>query len=257
VIRFLDYHLRGIDNGFTSEPPVQYYTMGDERWKSAPAWPPPGGVSQSFFLGDDRLLTTEMPAAPSAADRYQVDPAATTGDGSRWGLIVGTGLKRGYPNRRDADKRLLTYTTAPLRRSLEVTGHPVVHLFLSATATDGGVFAYLEDVRPNGEVRYLTEGELRLSSRKLGVSPILSDPVPFHSYMRVDGEPLTPGVATEVVFDLLPTSFVFRAGDAIRLAIAGADAGTFAAPLPPGGLVYDILRERSHPSRIELPTYER
>src|SRR5207237_5276460 len=36
VVRFLDYQLRGIDQGFSSEAPVQYFTMGDERWKSAP-----------------------------------------------------------------------------------------------------------------------------------------------------------------------------------------------------------------------------
>ena len=255
LIRFFDYHLRGEDAGFSGQAPVQYYTMGEERWKSARVWPPPGAVWQSFFLAPERLSSQQPAAVESADDRYQVDEMATSGPGSRWGLIVGTGTRRGYTDQRDRDRRLLTYTTPPLQEDLEVTGHPIVRLFLSANAVDGAVFAYLEDVRPNGEVRYVTEGQLRLIHRKLGTSPIEGDPVPFRSYRRADGRPLVPGEVTEVAFDLLPTSFVFRAGHRIRLGIAGVDAGFFDAPLPVSPLVYEVHRDQPHPSRLDLPTY--
>jgi putative CocE/NonD family hydrolase len=256
VIRFFDYQLRGLDPGFTADAPVQYYTMGEERWKSARVWPPPGARVRSLFLGADRALTTQPSVNETAADRYVVDTQATTGSGSRWGLIVGTGLRRGYTDRREADRHLLTYTTPPLSEDMEVTGHPVVHLFLSANATDGAVLVYLEDVRPNGEVRYLTEGELRLRHRQLRASPIAGDPVPFHSYLHADEQPVVPGDMIEVVVDLLPTSYLFRAGDAVRLAIAGADTASFEVPLPSSGLIYDIHRDRVGASRLELPTYQ-
>jgi putative CocE/NonD family hydrolase len=254
LIRFFDYHLRGIDNGFGADAPVQYYTMGEERWKSARVWPPPGVRWQSFFLDADRRLAPQASSAESDRDRYRVDETATSGFGSRWGLIVGTGVRRGYKDRRDSDRRLLTYTSPPLRESLEVTGHPIVHLFLKANAADGAVFGYLEDILPDGEVRYVTEGELRLIHRKIAPSPLERDPVPFRSYRRSDSRPMVPGETTDVTFDLLPTSFLFRAGHAIRLAIAGADLGSFAEPisLPP---VYDVLHDRSHLSRLDLPTY--
>ncbi len=59
---------------------------------------------------------------------------------------------------------------------------------------------------------------------------------------------------TEVVFDLLPTSFVFKRGDRIRLAIAGASDGVFTVPLPASGpLVYTMHRGGSSPSRLDLP----
>lgn len=255
LIRFFDYHLRRVDDGFSGEAPVQYYTMGEERWKSARVWPPPGAAWQSFFFAPERLLSSQPAAVQSASDRYQVNETATSGPGSRWGLIVGTGIRRGYANQRDRDRRLLTYTTEPLQKDLEVTGHPIARLFLSANAGDGAVFAYLEDVRPNGEIRYVTEGQLRLIHRKLGTSPLEGDPVPFRSYRRADGRPLVPGEVTEVVFDLLPTSFLFRAGHSIRLAIAGVDAGFFDAPLPVSPLVYEFHRDQPHPSRLDLPTY--
>jgi putative CocE/NonD family hydrolase len=260
LIKFFDHHLRGAADDFDSDAPVQYYTMGEERWKSARVWPPPGAVRQSMYLAPQRLLSGQPPTVESAHDRYQVDEAATSGAGSRWGLIVGTGIRRGYSVRRDRDRALLTYSTQPLPEDIEVTGHPIVRLFLSANATDGAIFAYLEDVRPTGEVQYITEGELRLIHRKVGTSPLPGDPVPFHSFLRADGRPLVPGEVTEVDFDLLPTSFLFRAGHAIRLAIAGVDAGVFDAPLPStplpsSPLIYDLYRDWSNPSRLELPTY--
>jgi hypothetical protein len=229
--------------------------MGEERWKSTKVWPPPGAVWQTLFFAPERRLNPQPAAVQSATDRYQVDETATSGPGSRWGLIVGTGIRRGYADQRDRDRRLLTYTTQPLQQDLEVTGHPIVRLFLSANANDGAVFAYLEDVRPNGEVRYVTEGQLRLLHRKLGTSPFEDDPVPFRSYRRADGRPLVPGEITEVVFDLLPTSFLFRAGHRVRLAIAGVDAGFFDAPLPVSPLIYEVHRDQPHPSRLDLPTY--
>ncbi|MBI4519207.1 MAG: CocE/NonD family hydrolase [Gemmatimonadetes bacterium] len=273
MIRFFDYHLRGIDRGFTADSPVRYYTMGDERWRSADVWPPPGAVSKTLYLApDDRLVNDQQPGTSSeqrsgsngqratsdethGVDIYQVDEQVTSGSGSRWGLIVGTGNKRGYDDRREVDRRLLAYTSRPLERDLEVTGHPLVRLFLSANATDGAVFVYLEDVQPNGEVRYVTEGQLRLIHRQLGTSPIERDPTPFRSYRRADGRPLVPGEVTEAVFDLLPTSFLFRAGHSVRISIAGADAGIFDAPLPVSPLIYEVHRDGRHPSRIELPAY--
>jgi hypothetical protein len=255
LIEFFDYHLRGIDDGFSSEAPVQYYSMGEELWKSTTVWPPPGAVLHSLFMGAEKSLTRQASGVHEVQDRYQVDEAVTSGSGSRWGLIVGTGARRGYGDQRERDRRLLTYTTPPLEDALEVTGHPVVRLFLSANARDGAVFAYLEDVRPNGEVRYVTEGQLRLIHRALGSSPLKGDPVPFRSYRRADGRPLVPGEVAEIVFDLLPTSFVFRAGHAIRLAIAGVDSGVFDAPLAASPLIYNVHRDQLHPSRLELPTY--
>lgn len=257
LIRFFDFHLRGIDSSFSSDAPVQYYTMGQERWKSSRTWPPPGAVWQPLYLGSARRLGRESPNGGETEDRYQVEPVNTSGLGSRWGMIVGTGVKHGYGDRREASQRLLTYTTAPLERALEVTGHPRVRLFLSANATDGGVFVYLEDVAPNGRVRYVTEGQLRLLHRQL-LRPVTADAIfPERSYKRANGKPLVPGGVTEVVFDLLPVSYEFPAGHSIRVAIAGADHLKFSTPMLANPLVYQVHRDSAHPSRLELPTYQK
>jgi putative CocE/NonD family hydrolase len=268
MLRFFDYHLRGIDDGFTTSQPVRYYTMGEERWKLAETWPPPGGEWRSYFFAPDNQLSLEASAVGAAGDAdraagpgstsydtYEVDESVNTGTGSRWGLIVGTGDKREYKDRREIDRRLLTYTSPPLETAIEVTGHPIVRLYLSANASDGAVFVYLEDVHPDGEVTYVTEGQLRAIHRQLATSPIDNDPVPFHTFLRADARPLVPGEVAELVFDLLPTSFLFQEGHSIRVAIAGVDAGQFAAPLPVSPLMYAVHRDLIHRSRIELPTH--
>jgi hypothetical protein len=50
---------------------------------------------------------------------------------------------------------------------VEITGHPVVTLYVTSTAKDGAFYVYLEDVDENGKVTYVTEGQLRPLHRKV------------------------------------------------------------------------------------------
>ena len=68
---------------------------------------------------------------------------------------------------------------------------------------------------------------------------------------RDDAEPLVPGEPAELTFQLWPTSVLFRAGHRIRVAIAGADAGTFER-LPAEGTP-TIRVEVAGASFLELP----
>lgn len=254
LLRFFDHHLRGIDTGLTGEKPVHYYTMGEERWKAADRWPP-RAEPRAFYLAPLRTLAPVARPGLGAADRYPVEPLAATGMTTRWrSLIRGIGGEP-YPDRKERDAALLAYQTPPLAADLEVTGHPVARLFLSSTVEDGAVFVYLEDVEPGGRVRHVTEGVLRLLHRKLGDGPPLyRSPAPYRSFARQDGAPLPPGEVAEIVLDLLPTSYLFRRGHAIRIAIAGADRDYF-APVPADGRapVLTLYRDATRPSRIELP----
>jgi len=138
---------------------------------------------------------------------------------------------------------------------LEVTGHPLVTLFVSSSACDGNLFVYLEDVDKAGKVRYVTEGELRVLHRKVRNEDESSPhrtPVPYHTFRREDAAPLVPGEVAELTIDLQPTSYRFKQGHAIRLALAGADKDFFA---PLSGEPPDLTFHRGtpYPSRIALP----
>ncbi|CCC26927.1 conserved hypothetical protein [Mycobacterium tuberculosis variant africanum GM041182] len=228
LLRFIDHHVKGADTGIGSEPPVHYFTMVENRWKSADTWPPPA-TTQSYYLSADRQLRPDAPDCDSGADEYVVDQTAGTGERSRWRSQVGIGGHVCYPDRKAQDAKLLTYTSAPLDHPLEVTGHVVVTLFITSTSSDGTFFVYLEDVDPRGRVAYITEGQLRAIHRRLSDGPPpYRQVVPYRTFASGDAWPLVPGEIARLTFDLLPTSYLFQPGHRIRIAIAGADASHFA-----------------------------
>lgn len=155
-----------------------------------------------------------------------------------------------YPDRAQADERLLTWDSPPLTSDVEVTGTPTVTLHLTSSATDGAVFAYLEDVAPDGTVTYLTEGQLRASHRRTGTGlPPYETYGPWHTYHSADLEPLVPGAATTLAFTLWPLSARCARGHRIRLALAGADAGLFRRIPAEGPATLRV----AHTSRLDLP----
>jgi putative CocE/NonD family hydrolase len=164
-----------------------------------------------------------------------------------------------YPDRETEDKKLLTYTSAPLKADLEVTGSPVLTVEMASTTTDGAIHAYLEDIAPSGQVIYLDEGILRVIHRK-EVDPkgLLYEPLgPAHSFLRADSEPMIPGEVATIRFSLLPTSVLLRKGHSIRIALAGADASLFQRYPVTGNPTWTVYREAERSSFLELPVKSR
>jgi putative CocE/NonD family hydrolase len=233
-----------------------YKTMGEEGWKRTTQWPLPETQMVPWYFREDGGLSRESPEA-AGADQYQVDFGHTTGTRNRWATNNGAGDVV-YPDRREADTRLLIYTSEPLVEDLEVTGHPALTLHLSSTHEDGAVFAYLEDVAPDGRVRYIGEGQLRLLHRKISEEqPPFVTAGPYHSYKEADAEPMVPGEVAEVTFALLPTSVLFKRGHRIRVALGGADADTFARVPVEGTPEWTVERSPPRPSHIVLPVIPR
>ncbi len=258
LARFFDLHLRAVDREVSDEAPVHYFTMGEERWKESPTWPPPGTATRSLHLQADNRLG-EHDSTREGRDRYVVDRTATTGVWSRYGrhLSGGMGPAR-YPERAKADRKLLCYTSSPLAEDVEVTGHPLVTLSLACDTDDAALFVYLEDVAPDGTVLAITDSCLRLSARRVGGDPPYEQLGVWRDGTSVDAEPVTPGEAMELALDLLPTSWLFRSGHAVRLAIAGADVDNFvmvpeAGPAP----TFEVFRGGPHAARLDLPVMPR
>lgn len=145
-----------------------------------------------------------------------------------------------------------TYTTVPLQADLEVTGHPVAHLWVTSNTEDADFIVYLEEVHPDGHSQYVTEGKLRASHRKLSEPPYDFLGLPWHRSFEADVMPLPEG-PVELVFDLLPTSNLFDAGNRIRVTVSGADddsVNVLRFTPPP---VLTVYREPERASRIVLP----
>jgi putative CocE/NonD family hydrolase len=264
--RWFDYWLKGIDNGMMKEPPIHYYVMGVQRkkaWRTSNQWPLESHKSTRFYFNkgktgsidsvNDGFFTTETPTAHDAFDSYTLDYTTTTGKNSRW---VAVDEVHDYPDMRSNDRKALTYTTSSLETEGEVTGHPVVHLWLTTDAPDLDVFVYLEEVDRGGKSSYITEGTLRASHRKLGRAPFNNLGLPFHSHYKSDLMPIPAEEPIELVFSLLPTSYRFPKGSRIRITVAFADADNFETPVLNPAPKIKLLRDMNHLSFVQLPIAE-
>jgi putative CocE/NonD family hydrolase len=245
---------------------LHYYTLNEGTWRTTTGWPVPGTRMRRLDLAAGHTLTWRLarPTAPAGqsgqagqADLLTLNRTAGTGPLDRWNTNF-TGEPVVYPNRAAVDRKLLSYTTAPLPGPVRVTGLGRVTLTVTGLrgASHGALYAYLEDVQPDGRVVYVTEGELALADRALAPrrdSPAwrkLRTPRTFASGSAAPFPLHRPG---RITFDLLPTSVLFRPGDRIRITIAAADPSSFQLLPPDGQASYLIGDSTAQPSYVELP----
>jgi putative CocE/NonD family hydrolase len=144
---------------------------------------------------------------------------------------------------------VLTFTTPPLERAVEVTGPVVVHLWACSSAPDTDFVARLVDVYPDGRAYNLTDGIIRARYRD--------------SPLGGQASLLEPGRAYELHIDLWATSNVFRVGHRIRLQITSSNfprwdrnpntGHAFGADAELRLAEQTVLHDADHPSHVVLP----
>ena len=177
-----------------------------------------------------------------------MDYSASVWPAPRWSL------EATYPEDLSAnDAKGITYTTPPLTSTVEVTGHPVVRIWVSADVADADLFVYLEEVDAKGASHYVSEGSLRASLRATADPGYDYLGMPWHRSFAADAAPLPKGEPVELAFDLFPTSNLFEAGHRIRVTVTGSDKANALTPeqTPPPRLV--LHREAGRASHIVLP----
>lgn len=253
VLKFFDYHLKKKQNGLYDEAPVHYYTMGEEQWKTSSVWPPIGIVNQSFYFASNNQLLMRSEGKEKDYDTYIADNTAGTGKNTRSeSLVFMLTSSKLYDSRTERDKKLVCYNTLKLQEDIEVTGHPLITLFIDADTSDAGLFVYLEDIDEAGKVHYITEGIFRAIHRNSKGDNGYKDIVPSYTYLKNMASPLKPGEIAKVEFDLLPVSHLFRKGHSIRIAISCVDTDHY-KKLTPDGTKIKIYRSALYSSNIMLP----
>ncbi len=243
-LRFFDHYLKGVDNGIEREPRVYYYTIDappEARWRFSETWPPKAAAPQAFYLVEGGLAP--QPGA-AGGDARKVDYGlACPVFPMFWPCVL--------------DRYGVTYDTPVLTTPLTVTGAGVVHLWVSLDQPDANVFAYVEDVAPDGKAEVVTHGRLKVSHRALSTPPFPAPPgTPWRSDAAKDARPAPLGEPVELVMDLLPTSKVFAAGHRMRFTVTGADPRqrniaevAAAGPAP----TITVRRGGAHASFVSLP----
>lgn len=270
-LRWFDYHLKGIKNGITNEPPIHYYTFNapaGREWKFTSQWPLPNQRMTKYYFSDgptmtsasvnDGSLAAAPPKASDAKDTCTVDYSIKAFEEGSVDKFRENNRTWDGDMEKSLDSKGLTYTSLPLNSDSEITGIPVLHLWASSTSTDGYFFAFLEEVDGKTKVsHYVADGMMRASHRALSEkSPWTDLGMAYHRCYDIDNQPLTPGQPAELVFDLYPTSYIFRRGNRIRITITGSlqsnYAGMIEAPPPRISIFHDTDRA----SYLDLPVIE-
>jgi putative CocE/NonD family hydrolase len=223
-LRFLDYWLKGTDNGVMAEPPIHLFVMGVNGWYNFEDWPPDGARTVPYYLhsegkaavkNEDGLLST-APPAEEVADVFDYDPCnpVPTLGGNH---SAGSG---GIRDQRPIEARddVLVYTSAPLKHDLAVVGSVSLKLYISSSAPDTDFVARLVDVFLDGYAMNICEGILRTCYREGREKPVL----------------MAQGEVYELTISLGVTANVFRAGHRIRLDITSSSFPRFARNLNMG-----------------------
>jgi len=246
-VQWLDHWLKGADNGVEQAPRVILYVKGVDRWRYEADWPIPDAHVARLFLQaghsgttdslNDGALTAQSAAGPSATLPY------TPGSGPALPVLLSATVGRPAGDQRAAERKVLTWTTAPLPVAAEVTGYPHVSLWASSSTNDGDMVFSLNDVAADGTSTQVIQGYLNVPHQAS-----LSDP-----------KPLAPGQAQKIDADLLPTAYVFQPGHRLRLALAGAASVAPGLPFPqgpgpnPAAFTWTVMQDAEHPATLALP----
>jgi uncharacterized protein len=253
---------------YEAEPPVRLrFDVGAGAAPGTPvagftapeaSWPVPGTTEVDYYLGARGELTTQPPAAGSAADQFDYDPAAypATSATSEHATSVISALSPSYRWKPVPAGKALAYVSAPLAQDTVMAGTGSVDLWVRSTAPDVDFEVTLSEVRPDGRETYVQSGWLRASQRTLDAAastPLL----PVQTHTEADAAPLPKGEYTMLRIPFYPFAHAFRAGSRLRIVVQ-----------PPGGnrpawafdaLRYDhpvtnlIARSGAFASKVALP----
>jgi putative CocE/NonD family hydrolase len=251
--RFFDHHLKGVDNGVDHEPAYTWRLQNapdDRHWITSDKLPGVDVDRTAFFVaaagdresGNNSGKLAETSPAAEFTEMFQVD--FKVGEQEYFSFWPTPDTERG-----------LSYQTPVLAMDQTMTGFPVADIWISADREDVNVFAYIDDVAPDGSAEVVSFGRLMASHRKTQTAPYNVFDLPWHSGLSGDTEPLKKNAAARLRFSMLPNAWVFKAGHKIRMRIAGADprqrnlAEIATDPAP----VITIHSNMDRPSAIYLP----
>lgn len=247
---WFDTFLKGEQTGLLDTlPRVRYFRMGDNTWRTASSWPPPGAGPLTLYLtsggranslnGDGRLVRA-LPRA-AARDTFSYDPMNPVPSYGGNVCCTGNAVQAGSFDQRKMEERpdILVYTSDPLPEGIEVSGPVQVTLHVSSDAPDTDFTVKLIDVDTEGRAWNLDETIQRMRWRE--------------GYDKPETR-MEAGKTYKVNLGPLNTSNFFAKGHRIRIEVSSSNFPRFDRNLNTGGRNYDektgrIARNAVHTGR--------
>ena len=264
LLPFYDHYLKGKKNKWAERPNVRLHVGGRNEWREEDEWPLKCAKFQHFYLNErtsksvtsvnDGLLTTDAPKANGGSTSYDYTAP-------NWKL----GTVGFSPQGPDPVRGVLTFTTEPLKKHLEIVGPIILELHASSSNIDTDFIIKISDQYPQSmEDRTLniqplatvvSKGWLRASHREK--DKILSSKLrPI--YTHANPKPIEPGVVYVFEIEVMPCAHQFKANHRIRLEIVNGDSPLTDSLFTHQYLYYKvgtdtIWHNDKHPSRLLLP----
>jgi uncharacterized protein len=267
LLPFYDHYLKGKETDYASRPAVEYFVRGADASRTADAWPPPGVRYVTWNLSgkkssgvtslNDGSLTRESPDGEPSVSYTYPNPGWMMG-------VVGFGPN----NQPDPARRVLTFSTAPLDRDLEIAGPIKLALYGSSTCNDMDFFVKLSEQMPqspedrakdlNPAYFWITKGWLRASQRALDPQKS-TEMEPYHTH--TNPEPIEPGKIYRFDISVEPMAHRFKKGSRVRLEIVNGDSAItdmlWTHYFIPSKIGTDtIYHSAKYPSALTLPITE-
>ena len=142
---------------------VNYYIIGEDKWKKYSQFPIEPSLYKEFYLGE-KVLTDEP--SDNSCREYEYDPENPV---PSWGgaTLFKLNDRTGSRQQPDPDwrKDVLSYLSDPLKEDLEITGSIQVNLWVESSAPDTCFAVKLMEVFENGEAYNIRNGITTLGFR--------------------------------------------------------------------------------------------
>lgn len=208
-IRWFDHFLKGKDTGLLDEPPVHFFEMFGDRWRTFAQYPTPN--PQLLYLASTGLATMSETEGQLVFEPIEsFTPELLVHD--PWRPVPTLGGHATFPagtfDRSSLDGRsdILTYTSAPLSQDLHLAGDVVLEVDCIADSASFDLCAVLSEVRSIGVPAAGSIGVFNLTQ----------------GYARFD-VPSSP-----IRITLQPTCARIAAGHALRLSLSTACSPAYA-----------------------------
>jgi putative CocE/NonD family hydrolase len=240
ALRWFDYWLKGIDTGIKRDLQnrrFRYNVFPDYIPKSAATYPIPSTKYTKFYLDNgptDPMYAGALSTAPPKA-AGTATYAYTPADGKGYNPF---GAGESQDQRAETGTRV-SFLGQPVAKDTEVTGPITMRLFAKTTAADTDFVGKVLDVAPDGTATQVrTDGYLKGTFRG------------YEGDYRTQWD-IPTGQVVEYHMQFYPTSWMFKKGHRIGLAITSSDLGEIYPN--PNPAVITVMHSPQYPTEITLP----
>jgi putative CocE/NonD family hydrolase len=267
LLPFYDHYLKGEKTDYSDRPAVEYFVRGADAVRTAESWPPSNARYVTWNLsGEKSGSVTSLNDGGLVRGKVQGE-ATVSYSYPNPGWMMGV-VGFGPNNMPDPARRVLTFTTAPLERDLEIAGPIKLTLYASSTRNDMDFFVKLSEQMPqppedrakelNPAYFWITKGWLRASHRALDTAKS-TEMEPY--YTHGNPEPIEPGKIYRFEISIEPMAHRFKKGHRVRLEIVNGDSAVtdvlWTHYYVPSKIGTDTIHHSpEYPSALTLPVTE-